>query len=185
MTIQPLLETGRLLLRPFSMKDAPQVQRLAGERDVAANVRGIPHPYGDGVAEAWISSHRDKFKHGEVIYAVTLRDGGELIGAISLVIDKEAELAELGFWIGKPHWKQGYCTEASEAMLRYGFGELGLNRIHAFHMSPNVASARVLQKLGMSREGLFRQAMKKWGVFQDIELYAMLKGDYAQRQSPD
>jgi len=179
-THQPILETERLILRPFSMKDAPEVQRLAGERDIAANTRDIPHPYKDGVAEAWISSHRDKFQHGEVIFAITLRDG-QLIGSIGLVVDRQSELAELGFWIGKPYWNSGYCTEAALAMLRYGFTELGLNRIHSFHLSRNPASGRVMQKLGMTREGIFRQSLKKWGVFEDTELYAILRSEFERQ----
>ena len=167
-------------MRPFSMKDAQEVQRLAGERDIAANVRDIPHPYEDGVAEAWIASHRDKFRHGEIIFAVTLRDG-RLIGSIGLVVDRPNEIAELGFWIGKPYWNSGYCTEAATAMLRYGFGELGLNRIHCFHFSRNTASGRVIQKLGMTREGIFRQSLKKWSVFEDTELYAILRSEVDQQ----
>ena len=181
MTHQPIIETERLVLRPFSMKDAPEVQRLAGDRDVAANVRDIPHPYEDGVAEQWIGSHRDKFEHGEIIFAVTLRGDGQLIGCIGLVVDRQSELAELGFWIGRPYWNSGYCTEASLAMLSYGFADLGLNRIHAFHLSRNPASGRVLQKLGMKREGIFRQSLKKWGVFEDTELYAILRSEFDEQ----
>ena len=178
MTQQPSLRTQRLLLRPFSINDAPDVQRLAGDRDVAANVRDIPHPYEDGLAEEWIGTHKERFERGEIIFAIALRDTNRLIGTIGLLIDRKDENAELGFWIGKPYWGKGYCTEAANELVRYGFDKQGLNRIHAFHLSRNPASGRVLQKVGMRREGCLRQSIKKWGVFEDVEVYSILRSEF-------
>ncbi|MEW6567968.1 MAG: GNAT family N-acetyltransferase [Chloroflexota bacterium] len=176
---QPTLETDRLRLRPFQLGDAAAVQRLAGERDIAASTTNIPHPYEDGVAERWISTHPERFDRGEsVVFAVTLRQGGELIGAIGLEINPEYARAELGYWIGKPYWNQGYCTEAARAVVDYGFRRLGLNRIHARHFQRNPASGRVMQKIGMRHEGSLRQHVRKWGVFEDIECYAVLRAEY-------
>ena len=78
-----------------------------------------------------------------------------------------------------PYWKQGYCTEAARAVLRYGFETRGLNRIGARHLARNPASGRVMQKLGMHYEGTRRQHVLKWGVFEDIVLYAILKSEYS------
>ena len=134
----PKIETERLLLRQFELSDANVVQRLAGERDIADTTLSIQHPYKDGMAEEWISTHRPKFERGELLnFAVVLLTSGELIGSIGLVIVPHFERAELGYWIGRPYWKNGYCTEASNAMLQYGFRALKLNRIHACHVSRN------------------------------------------------
>jgi RimJ/RimL family protein N-acetyltransferase len=130
MARRPAIETERLLLRPFTLADALVVQRLAGDRDIASTTLNIPHPYEDGMAEEWISTHQEKFERGEeVIFAIVLRNDGGLIGAIGLVINQQHESAELGYWIGKPCWGNGYCTEAAKAALHYGSTVLGLNRI--------------------------------------------------------
>ena len=177
---QPELRTDRLLLRPFTLADAPTVQRLAGERDISSTTLNIPHPYEDGMAEEWISAHQSRFDEGEsVTYAIVLYKDGALLGAISLVnISQRHQNAELGYWIGKPHWNNGYCTEAARAVLRYGFGALGLNRIYASHLSRNPASGRVMEKIGMTYEGCQRQHTKRWGVFEDLKMYAILKTEY-------
>ena len=121
MSLQPILTTERLILRPFNLGDAKTVQRLAGDRDVASTTKNIPHPYEDGLAESWIGKHRDSFDSGKgVTYAVTLKDGS-LVGCISLMSIIEAHQAELGYWVGKPYWNKGYCTEAAREIVRYGF----------------------------------------------------------------
>ncbi|MHC4449371.1 MAG: GNAT family N-acetyltransferase [Planctomycetota bacterium] len=175
----PRLETDRLILRGFELADAADVQRLAGEFAVADTTGTIPHPYPDGVAEHWIATHADAFARGEgVSFAVTIADSGELIGSMSLMrISKRHASAELGFWIGKPFWNRGFCTEAAEAVVRYGFAELGLNRIDARHFSRIPASGAVLRRIGMQREGLARQALCRWEKFEDTELYARLRSD--------
>jgi RimJ/RimL family protein N-acetyltransferase len=175
---QPNLETERLVLRPFRTADADDVQRLAGDRAVADTTLNIPHPYENGMAEKWISNHRDWFESGEqAVYAVTLRSGATLIGAIGLRIHPEDQRAELGYWIGKAYWGQGYCTEAARALIAFGFERLGLNRIYAHHFARNPASGRVMQKIGMTHEGHLRQQVKKWDAFEDLELYGILKAD--------
>jgi len=68
--------------------------------------------------------------------------------------------------------------------LRHGFEELKLNRICANHMVRNPASARVLKKVGMRREGLQRQRLRKWGVFEDVVMMAVLRDDWSKLKRP-
>jgi ribosomal-protein-alanine N-acetyltransferase len=174
-----ILQTHRLILRPFEIADARDVQRLAGDHAIADTTLNIPHPYEDGMAEQWISTHQPQFDAGDLAnFAIALRATGELVGAIGLVINRRFDRAELGYWIGRPYWSHGYCTEAGHAVLRYGFTELNLNRIHAYHLSRNPASGRVMEKLGMTREGLFRQHAKKWGRYEDIIEYGLVRQDW-------
>jgi RimJ/RimL family protein N-acetyltransferase len=176
---QATLQTERLILRPFAMADARDVHRLAGDRAIADTTLNVPHPYQDGMAEQWIATHQPEFEAGELAnFAVVLRGTGELVGAIGLMIHRRFDRAELGYWIGRPYWKQGYCTEAGRAVLAYGFTELNLNRIHASYLSRNPASGRVMEKLGMTREGVLRQHVKKWDRFEDLELFAILKQEW-------
>ena len=79
--------------------------------------------------------------------------------------------------LGKPFWGCGYASEAGSAAVRFGFESLGLNRIYAFHMARNLASGKVLQKLGMQPEGVLRQRVRKWGRFEDVMAYAVLRSD--------
>ena len=177
-TAPPLL-TKRLLLRSLTLEDAQDVQHLAGERDIASTLSNMPHPYEDGMAEEWICSCSGKFEKDEALnFAIIRRTDKKLIGEIELRLDRENESGELGYWIGKPYWNCGYATEAARAVVAYGFEVLKLNRVQAKHFKRNAASRRVLEKIGMCYEGCLRQHVKKWGNFEDIIGYGMLKADY-------
>ncbi|MBI5116312.1 GNAT family N-acetyltransferase [Candidatus Poribacteria bacterium] len=175
---RPTLQTARLNLRPFDLSDARDVQRLAGEKAIADTTLNIPHPYEDGMAEEWISSHQPKFEAGELAnFAIVLREDRALIGSLGLVICQRFDRAVLGYWIGRPYWNNGYCTEAGQAILQYGFETLNLNRICASHLTRNPASGRVMKKLGMIHEGHARQHAKKWDIYEDLEFYGMIRAD--------
>lgn len=177
---RPTLETPRLILRPFALADAPDVQRLANDRDIASTTMNIPHPYEDGMAEAWIAMQDARFALGElVVFAIVARATRTLLGSIGLTIQTEHERAELGYWMGKPFWGGGYCTEAAAAVVGYAFGTLELNRVYAHHLTRNPASGRVMQKIGMHHEGRLRQHVKKWGVLEDLETYSILRDEWS------
>ncbi|AKG24629.1 GNAT family N-acetyltransferase [Calothrix sp. 336/3] len=179
---QGTLQTQRLILRPLTLEDAASVQKLAGEREIAANTLSIPHPYLDGMAEEWIQTHPQLFQEGKaVFFGVGIKETGELCGVIGLGINSEHQRAEMGYWIGKPCWGKGFCTEATAELLRYGFVELGLNRIHACHFRRNPGSGRVMQKIGMKYEGSHRQHIYKWGEFEDTINYAILKDEWQEQ----
>ncbi len=180
MSKMPTIETERLILRPYTLDDAKELQRLIGDRAIADTTSNIPHPYEDGMAEEWISRRQETFERGvSVEFAITHREQGFLMGGIGLMIDGEHERAEVGYWIGKSYWNNGYCTEAAQAVLKYGFEVLVLNRIYTTHMTRNPASGRVLQKIGMKHEGTLRQHVEKWGKFEDMEAYGILRSEYA------
>lgn len=179
MNKQPILKTKRLRLRSFSLEDAACVQKLAGDKEIARTTLHIPHPYNDGDAEKWINTHEPMFRLGELVnYAIVLADTDELIGTIGLTLSKDYDRAEMGYWIGQPYWGCGYCTEAARALLKYGFTELRLNRIFAHYMTNNPASGKVMKKIGMEYEGNCRQHVKRWGEYQDINIYGILRSDY-------
>jgi [ribosomal protein S5]-alanine N-acetyltransferase len=176
---QPTLETERLRLRPFTLADAADVQRLAGAREIASTTLLIPHPYEDGMAEEWISGQAELFRRGkQACFAVTRRDDGALVGSVTLTINAPHRRAEMGYWIGLPFWGMGYGTEAARATLGYAFGELGLARVHAHHLTRNPSSGRVLQKIGMRHEGTLPRHYNKWGVLEDIEHWGVLASDW-------
>jgi len=182
---RPSLATERLLLRPFSLSDANDVQRLAGDRAIADTTINIPHPYEDGMAEEWIGKHQETFDQGKgVTFAITTKADGALVGAISLMGVSAGHQAEMGYWVGKPYWNEGFCTEAANAVLRYAFEQMGLVRVHAIHFSRNSASGRVMQKVGMKHEGRRAHHVRKWGVFEDLDLYGILREDWEKTTGP-
>lgn len=168
--MQPTLETERLILRPFALTDAKDVQRLAGAVEVAEHANSIPHPYEDGMAEKWIATHKSAYDAGSsAIFAITLKDTNELIGEISLrFIDDEAEL---GYWIGVGYWGRGYCTEAGQVVIAYALKVANLQRVRASHHIDNVASDRVMIKLGMVYDGVGKQ-------YENQILYVISKANY-------
>lgn len=182
--MQPTLTGARLVLRPFSLQDAPTVQALAGAREVASTTLTIPHPYGDGVAEAWIETHAPAYDAGTLAsFAVVEITPRQLVGAIGLSIRAAHERAELGYWIGVPFWNRGYATEAAAMALRFGFQELGLNRVFAQHLVRNPASGRVMQKVGMTYEGRLRRHVRRWGAFEDLDQYGILADEWRLRET--
>jgi ribosomal-protein-alanine N-acetyltransferase len=177
---QPTIKTERLILRPYRMEDAAELQRLIGERDVVATMTNVPYPYEDGMAEEWIGGRQESFEKGKTVdFVITHRQEGFIIGGISLSdIDKQSQRVEIGYWLGKPYWRNGYGTEAARAVVKYGFEVMGLHRINGRHFGSNPASGRILKKIGMKHEGCQRQAFKKWDRFEDFELYGILRSEY-------
>lgn len=176
MSVQPLLETERLRLRPFAACDAADVQRLAGGVRIANTTLAIPHPYPDGAAERWIAWQPQAFDdNAEIVYAATEKSGGELLGAVSLMgVSALHARAEIGHWIAAGHWGRGYGTEAARAAIAYATSRGDISRIVGRCMARNPASARVLEKCGLQREGVLVQHVSKDGRFEDMLAYGLV-----------
>jgi len=135
------IKTQRLLLRPFQRSDAREFARLAGDWSVASMTSDIPHPFDESQALAWLKPAR-----GEVRFAIAL-DGRHLIGGAGFY-RRPSGVAELGFWLGKPWWGQGFATEAARAVVAHGVRDRRLPAFSSAHFVDNPASGRVLAKLG-------------------------------------
>lgn len=175
MPIKPTLETARLILRPYSEADIPDLLPLVGAPEIAATTLRITHPYTEQDARDF---HQRAQEPDKIWLATTLRSDGRQIGGIGLRVEERHQHAELGYWIGVSYWGNGYATEAARAMVRYGFEELHLHRIFASHFGLNLASGRVLRKIGMQREGCQRQHLLKCNQFVDSELYGLLREEW-------
>ncbi len=164
-----IVETKRLLLRPFNLQDAKVVQQLAGDKEISDGTYYLPHPYEDGVAERWITNHRAACEKGEqVVFAITLKETRTLIGAVGLFLDDEAEL---GYWIGKAYWGHGYATEAARAMLEYAFDILNLPSIYSDCFQWNIPSIKVMQKIGMTYRKTFDKYVEKRQQYEAVDQY--------------
>lgn len=171
----PDLFTERLTLRRFNLDDADDVQRMAGDRELAMNTLNMPYPYFDGLADQWIDSLYGEFVEGRaVVHAICLKETGTLIGAVGLTIQPKYKLSELGYWIGREHWNRGYCTEAIRAVIGFAFAELGIHKIFANHFNGNPASGKVMIKAGMEYEGTFKSHLFHWGEYKDLINYGII-----------
>jgi [ribosomal protein S5]-alanine N-acetyltransferase len=181
MALQPTLETKRLILRPFTLQDASVVHELVSAREIADTTLAIPHPYEQGMAEAWIGSQQKGYDEGNSVhFAITIRESSLLVGSIGLQIHPIHSYAEMGYWVGVPYWGNGYCTEAVGAVIKYGFEDKGLNRIYAVHFKRNPASGRVMQKNGMVYEGCLHQHVRKWDGYEDLMQYGILQTEWRE-----
>jgi ribosomal-protein-alanine N-acetyltransferase len=175
----PPLQTQRLTLRPYTPADITALVPLIGAREVAATTLRIPHPYTEDIAREFIALAEKDEASGRCVRRVLIqRENGALCGGVGLQIEPDHCRAELGYWIGVPYWGHGYATEAAMAMVKYGFETLELQRIFASYVPTNVASGKVLQKIGMRHEGYLRGHILKWGEYLDLEMYGMLASDW-------
>jgi len=172
-------ETERLLLRPLTLDDAPRIERLAGDKLVAASTLNMPYPYEREMAEDFVHATRTDLnkRHGFVL-CIADKTTNDLLGCIGLTPAYRHDAAELGYWMGVPYWGKGYTTEAARRMIQFGFEEVKLNRVFALCFSDNPASARVLEKSGMKHEGVLRQHLKKWDEYKDAVYYGILQSEW-------
>ena len=176
-----MISTARLFLEPVTPQDDDEIRRLAGDEAVARSALNIPHPFEEGMAEAWING----LKPGDVVLAIRQKGEDTLIGMIGLIRDEENDSAELSYWIGRPYWGRGFAGEAANAVVEYAFRSLGLNRIFATTLSRNSASIRVLEKAGFAPEGCLRRHVKHWGQFEDLLYHGLLRAEYEEEFGED
>ena len=178
------LTSARLLLRPFTQDDAPEVARLCNNERLNRRVLHLPYPYTEADARAWIGLHAERIAAGRAYeFAVTDRESGALYGCAGLIgCDADNRRAEAGYWLGEPYWGRGYATEALGALLAFAFMTLDLNRTGARHFGPNPTSDRVMEKCGMRREGVLREYILKNGAFEDAVCCGILKSEWLLAQ---
>ena len=143
--------TERLLLRPGWAEDAPELARAIADEQIVRNLATAPWPYALKDAEAFLASPRDPVMPS---FLITERTAGapRIVGSCGLG-RRPSGAVEMGYWIGRPHWGQGFATEASRALIDIA-RTLKLPRLEASHFVDNPASGRVLEKLGFMPTGL-------------------------------
>ena len=173
------LETERLILRELRLSDAANIQRYAGAVEIARGTLTMPHPYEDGMAEDFIRSMRESRVNGiTYTFGITVKPSDAVVGCISIGNHPQYRRGEAGYWIGVPFWGKGYVTEALTRIIQFGFDDLNLNRILAYHFTDNPASGRVMQKVGMTYEGTLRQHVIRFDDFKDLACYGLLREEY-------
>ncbi len=174
------METGRLLLRRFTMEDAALMYKnWASDDNVTKYLTWPTHAdvsVTRSVLEHWLSEYHEPDFYN---WCIELKEIGEPIGNLSVVShDDKTASAALGWCIGARWWSRGIMPEAGKAVLQYLFQEVGFNRIIAGHDVENRRSGRVMQKLGMIQEGTFRASGRNNRGVVDMVMYSILREDY-------
>ena len=171
------IETSRLVLRKFRMNDwEDMLNHWAYDEKVQ-------HMYGEptyttkeevkGLLEKYISNYEKEHTYR---WAVVEASSGVCIGQIAFFeVNPKHHFAEFEYCIGRQFQNNGYITEATKAVIDYGFKEIDLNRIVISHRSDNLPSKRVIEKCGFEFEGNFRKAFNMNGEYVDRLFYALLK----------
>jgi RimJ/RimL family protein N-acetyltransferase len=179
------IETERLRLRPFTRGDVDAVHSYRSREDVCAFLFDEPMSRQDcaeavqaRVGQVALTAEGDK-----IVLAVERRDALGVIGEVSLIWrSTENRQGELGYIFHPDVHGQGFATEASRAILRFGFETAGLHRIYARCDARNAASARVMARLGMRQEAHFRDHTMVKGRWDEELIYAVLEDDYRGSQ---
>ena len=182
------LQTARLNLRPFEPGDLEDFLAYRSREDVARFLYGyaVDRTGAEALLQRWIAS-ASMTKEGErIVWAVTLRDRPQLIGEVTLMWrSQEHKQAEIGYVLNPVYQGQGYAVEACAPLLRLGFTEFGFHRIYARCDARNVASYKVMERLGMRREGHFIENEMFKGEWSDELQYALLQSEWAKNQVKD
>jgi RimJ/RimL family protein N-acetyltransferase len=176
------VETPHLRLRTVEPADAESIQKAAKAREISDTMISIPHPYPEGEAERYVKRQMEGRQAGHsMAFAIEHKEDEKFLGVLELrKIDAEHLLAEMSFWLIPEVWGQGYMSEVVQVVIKYAFEDLGLNRLYAYCMVRNPATGRVLEKNGFRQEGLLRQRVRKWGEFEDVLLWAILREEWRE-----
>lgn len=179
----PQLGTPRLLMRKARMEDAQDLYEYGRDPLVAQHVlwdayRSIAD------ARAYVRYLQRQYRGDQpASWCIEHTPSGRVVGTIGLMWwNREHGSAEVGYSLSRAYWNQGLMTEALVEVLRYCFEELGIHRIEAQHELENPASGRVMEKVGMRKEGTLRGRLYNKGRYVDVVLYAMLREDWCRKR---
>lgn len=173
--------TQRLSLKPFEKIEAARFSQLANDQQVQDLDFNVPLPFDEAHARKRIEDFISWWNAGSCLtFGLRSIKSRELIGGISISINRAHHYGELGYWLGHDYWGQGYATEAGQAMLRFSFETLKLDKVCAQSLPENEGSVQVLKKLGMVQEGVLRQHWIKHGSRRDLVQYGILRQDDCQ-----
>ena len=145
------IQTNRLIIKPPEPVDVEALVALVNNWEVVKWLVDVPYPFNKSNSIKFVEKSKQNLEMGSQYNClIFLQD--YLVGGIGLDL-QENDIYELGYWVGEEHWGQGIATEASRAMLSFGFNELKQTRIEACYLDGNDASARVLKKLGFVNLG--------------------------------
>lgn len=173
-----MLETARLRLRPMRPEDAGEMHAYASDPEVARHMLWAAHESLQET-ENFLRFVRERYARGDPAgWGLEELASGRFIGTCGIQSwHPEHARAELGYVLAREHWSRGLMTEAVAAAVEFGLDRIGFNRLEARCFEGNPASARVLEKVGMTHEGTSRASHFLAGAFRNLRHYAILKDD--------
>lgn len=137
----------KVSIRPVQIEDAPVLQKLATSHPSIVKQTRLPDPYPENGAEQWLQHAVSDHKAGtEFSFAIQNREK-QVVGVCGLIPKNDFD-AEIGYWIGKPFWGNGYATAAIDELLNFAFEEKSFQRVFALTLDDNIGSKRSLEKNG-------------------------------------
>ncbi|ACT57869.1 GNAT family N-acetyltransferase [Hirschia baltica] len=167
----PVMETERLILREWSLKDAPEVDTHFSDEDVVKMTGSKPFPYLPNTAYGSIATRHGRYLRGMCYdFAIVDPTTKAIIGGCGVFKRTPDAPFELGYWIGKAYWGKGIASEAAKCVMDWAKQALNPDMIVAGHFADNPASGRILDKLGFGRVG---------GIDETIPMYSLARGTTA------
>jgi 8-oxo-dGTP diphosphatase len=157
----PLLRTQRLCLRPLTESDAPEFHRLINDWDICRKLPDAPFPYPAALATDWIiAAAADRAAGLAQQFALIEESTNTLIGCAGLRLSRDKKSADLGYWLGRRYWRQGFGLEVAARLTSWGLAELDVAKITATTAADNEASIAVLTRAGFVAAGKGAQAFQ-------------------------
>lgn len=174
-----VFETKRLVLRRIELSDCADMYEYSSLEATSRYLLWSPHP-SEYATKCVIENLRKDYRNGSYFeLAVTLKDSGKMIGTCGITsYDAENYIAEIGYVLSPKYWGMGIAKEAAEVMINFAFCELGAHRVEARFMKGNEASRRVMEKCGMSFEGMAKNRLFVKGSFRDVGTCAIVYEKY-------
>lgn len=178
----PVLETERLILRKITLDDVEDMYSYCSKEEVAKYVTWDIHRT-ISETKVFVEFALNQYANKQMApWGIESKESGKLIGSIDYVSwYPNHQKAEIGYVLSQDYWGNGIVTEAAKEVIKFGFEKMDLIRIQARCFEENIGSERVMEKAGMSFEGILRKAMFAKGKHQNLKMYSILKED---RQSP-
>lgn len=173
-----MIESNVIKLRPLRESDATRICHIINEEEIRQAMVTIEYPFSQADGLEFVrKSDTTRTKR----FGLVKVNQDEVLGCVSLLeIDRKHLQAELSFFISGEASGQGLTTEAGKTILTLAFKSLYLNRIYAFHLVENLASAKILAKLGFKNEGVLRERVKSHERFYDVKLLSLLKKEWSE-----
>lgn len=177
------LHAGDVTLRPLHAEDAAAVHRLINDWDVAKNLSRVPFPYPRDLADEWIGTTQALLAEGRAFH-LAIERGGAVIGGIGLTLDEDGATAELGYWIGRPYWRQGAALAAATRLSRWALANLGIRAVTAAVLTDNAASRAVLGRAGFREAGEGQRRFESRGRDMPVVQFEMTREALAADAAP-
>jgi len=179
----PTIETERIILRKMSLNDAKDMFEYAQDPTISKYTGWYPH---NSIQDSklFLRYTINSYKNNQVSnWGIVHKADQKFIGTAGFIDwNIEHARAEIGYTLSRKYWGKGYMTEVVNAIIYFGFRTMILNRIEARCIIENIASARVMEKVGMKYEGVLRECMFMKGKYRDLKIYSIIKEEFTAKK---